>query len=42
MPEKDTEQGDGAYAKALASEEDMEHLLRRLDDEQANATNMDW
>jgi hypothetical protein len=33
---------DGTYARALASAEEMEQLLRHLGDEQANATNMDW
>ncbi len=33
---------DGTYAKALASEEEMEHFLKRLGDEWMNAANMDW
>jgi hypothetical protein len=33
---------DGTYAKALASEEEMEHLLRHLGKEGMNAGNMDW
>jgi hypothetical protein len=33
---------DGTYAKALASEEEMEHLLRHLGNEWMNAANMDW